>query len=126
MQRDCALRIGGRGRLTSFSVEYKSGNQSLFECAESFTKEELRRVARQFGQTDCVVRRCCDQWIREMSFTRRPDSGRPRQNSRREDNNIVRKAHVHPTAPSAAIQAQVAPSLAAPVCSRIIRKCLFE
>ncbi|GFX68543.1 transposable element Tcb2 transposase [Trichonephila clavipes] len=30
-QRDCALRIAGRGRLTSFSVDYKPGNQSLFE-----------------------------------------------------------------------------------------------
>ncbi|GFU40036.1 transposable element Tcb2 transposase [Trichonephila clavipes] len=45
MQRDCAFRIAGRGRLTSFSVEYKTGNQSLFEYAESFTKEELRRLA---------------------------------------------------------------------------------
>ncbi|GFS58259.1 transposable element Tcb2 transposase [Trichonephila clavipes] len=43
MQSDCALRIAGRGRLTSFSVEYKTGNQSLFECAESFTNEELSR-----------------------------------------------------------------------------------
>ncbi|GFV07698.1 HTH_Tnp_Tc3_2 domain-containing protein [Trichonephila clavipes] len=88
MQRDCALRIAGRGRLTSFSVEYETGNQSLFECAESFTMEELRRVARQLGHSDCVVRRCWDQWIREMSFTRRLGSGRPRQNSRREDRHI--------------------------------------
>ncbi|GFW18309.1 hypothetical protein TNCV_4008481 [Trichonephila clavipes] len=35
MQRDCALRIAGRGRFISFSVEYKTGNQCLFECAES-------------------------------------------------------------------------------------------
>ncbi|GFW37272.1 uncharacterized protein TNCV_2632561 [Trichonephila clavipes] len=42
MQLDCALRIASRGRLTSFSVEYKAGNQSLFECTGSFTKEELR------------------------------------------------------------------------------------
>ncbi|GFT23105.1 uncharacterized protein TNCV_1858501 [Trichonephila clavipes] len=42
MQRGGALRIAGRGRLTSFSVEYKTGNQSLFECVELFTKEELR------------------------------------------------------------------------------------
>ncbi|GFX99296.1 transposable element Tcb2 transposase [Trichonephila clavipes] len=41
MQRDCDLRIAGRGRLTSFSVEYKKGNQSFYECAESFTEEEL-------------------------------------------------------------------------------------
>ncbi|GFU62262.1 hypothetical protein TNCV_4859731 [Trichonephila clavipes] len=57
MQRDCALRIAGRGRLTSFSV-YKTGNQSLFECTELFTKEELRQVARQLGRSDWVVRRC--------------------------------------------------------------------
>ncbi|GFT06528.1 uncharacterized protein TNCV_3356491 [Trichonephila clavipes] len=31
-----------------------------------------RRVARQSGRSDCVVRRCWDQGIREMSFTRRP------------------------------------------------------
>ncbi|GFX67924.1 transposable element Tcb2 transposase [Trichonephila clavipes] len=43
-----------------------------------------RRVARQLFRPDCVLRRCWDQWIREMSFTRRPGSGRPRQTSRRE------------------------------------------
>ncbi|GFT47010.1 transposable element Tcb2 transposase [Trichonephila clavipes] len=85
-----------------------------------------RRVARQFGSSDCVVRRCWSQWIQEMSFTRRPGSGRPRQTSRREDHHIVRNARVQPTASSAAIQAQVAPSLGAPVCSRTIRKRLAE
>ncbi|PRD28299.1 UNVERIFIED_CONTAM: hypothetical protein NCL1_32776 [Trichonephila clavipes] len=28
-----------------------------------------RRVARQLGRSDCVVKRCWDQWIQEMSFT---------------------------------------------------------
>ncbi|GFU24279.1 transposable element Tcb2 transposase, partial [Trichonephila clavipes] len=118
MQRDCVLRIADRVHLTSLSVEYKKCNQSLFECAESFTKgraevdrplrrfrrqyEQLsqfesgriigmmqagwtaRRVVRQLGRSDCVVRRCWDQWIREMSFTPRPGSGRPRQTSGRE------------------------------------------
>ncbi|GFY22076.1 transposable element Tcb2 transposase [Trichonephila clavipes] len=41
-----------------------------------------RRVARQLGRSDCVVRRCWYQWIREMSVTRRPSSGRPQQSSR--------------------------------------------
>ncbi|GFU35657.1 transposable element Tcb2 transposase [Trichonephila clavipes] len=41
-----------------------------------------RRIARQLGRTDCVVRKRWDQWIREISFTRRPGSGRPRQTSR--------------------------------------------
>ncbi|GFW88886.1 hypothetical protein TNCV_2683201 [Trichonephila clavipes] len=42
MKHDCALRIARRGCLTSFSVKYKTGNQSLFEYDDSFTKEELR------------------------------------------------------------------------------------
>ncbi|GFX23242.1 transposable element Tcb1 transposase [Trichonephila clavipes] len=47
-----------------------------------------RRVARQLGHSDCVVRRCWDQWIREMSFTRKSGSGCPRQTNRREDHHI--------------------------------------
>ncbi|GFW61375.1 transposable element Tcb2 transposase [Trichonephila clavipes] len=72
----------------------------------------------------CVVR--CDQWIREMSFTRRPGSRRLRQTSRREDRHILRNAYVQPTASSAAIQAKVAPSLGAPVSSRTILRRLAE
>ncbi|GFY34555.1 transposable element Tcb2 transposase [Trichonephila clavipes] len=85
-----------------------------------------RRVARPLGRSDCVVRRSWDQWIREMSFTRIPGSGRPRQTSRREDHHIVRNARVLPTASSACIQAQVAPSLEASMSSRTIRRCLAE
>ncbi|GFW83987.1 transposable element Tcb1 transposase [Trichonephila clavipes] len=85
-----------------------------------------RRVARQLGRSDCIVRRCWDQWIREMSFTRRPGSGRPQQTSHREDRRIVKNARVQPTASSAAIQAQVAPSLGALVSSRTIRRRLAE
>ncbi|GFX37655.1 transposable element Tcb2 transposase [Trichonephila clavipes] len=85
-----------------------------------------RQVARQLCRSDCIVRRCWDQWIREMSFTRRPGSGRPRHTSRREDDHSVRNARVQPAASSAAIQAQVAPSLGAPVSSRTIRRCLAE
>ncbi|GFU31668.1 transposable element Tcb2 transposase [Trichonephila clavipes] len=65
-----------------------------------------RRVARPLGRSDCVVRRCWDQGIRKMSFTRRPGSGHPRPTSRRENRHIVRNAHVQPTVSSAAIQAQ--------------------
>ncbi|GFU70884.1 uncharacterized protein TNCV_2206011 [Trichonephila clavipes] len=59
-----------------------------------------RRVARQLGSSDCVVRMCSDQWIRKMSFTRISGSGRPRQTSRRENRHIVRNARVQPTASS--------------------------
>ncbi|GFV26247.1 uncharacterized protein TNCV_698691 [Trichonephila clavipes] len=73
-----------------------------------------RRVARQFGHSDCVVRKCWDPWIREMSFTRRPGLGRSQQTSRREDHHILRNSCVQLTALLAAIQAQVAPSLGSP------------
>ncbi|GFV64056.1 hypothetical protein TNCV_3181241 [Trichonephila clavipes] len=33
-----------------------------------------RRVACQLGLSDSVVRRSCNQWIQEKSFTRRPGS----------------------------------------------------
>ncbi|GFX87553.1 transposable element Tcb2 transposase [Trichonephila clavipes] len=47
------------------------------------------RVARRLGSSDCVVRRCWNQWIREVSFTRITGSGRPRQTSRLEERYIV-------------------------------------
>ncbi|GFV03285.1 hypothetical protein TNCV_4018821 [Trichonephila clavipes] len=44
--------------------------------------------------------------------------------NRREDRHIIRKASVHLTATSATIQAKVACSLAPPVSSRTIERCL--
>ncbi|GFW70720.1 transposable element Tcb2 transposase [Trichonephila clavipes] len=84
------------------------------------------RVARHLGHSDCVVRRCWDQWIREMSFTRRPGSESPRQTSRREDRHSVRNSRVQPTASSVAIQAMVALSLGAPGSPRNLRRRLAE
>ncbi|GFS87823.1 transposable element Tcb2 transposase [Trichonephila clavipes] len=89
-------RYASKGRLTSFSVEYKT------------------------------VRRCWDQWTREKSFTRRPGSGRPRHTSRREDRPIVRNSRVQPTASSATIQAHIILSIGTIVSSRTIRRCLAE
>ncbi|GFS71279.1 uncharacterized protein TNCV_5050281 [Trichonephila clavipes] len=64
-----------------------------------------RRVARQLGRSHCVVRKCWNHWIREMSFTGRTGSGRPRETSHREDHYIVRNARVQPTVSSVAVQA---------------------
>ncbi|GFV21371.1 retrovirus-related Pol polyprotein from transposon 412 [Trichonephila clavipes] len=44
--------------------------------------------------------------IKDMSFTRRPGSGRLRQTSRREDCHIARNARLQPTASFAALQVQ--------------------
>ncbi|GFT91075.1 HTH_Tnp_Tc3_2 domain-containing protein [Trichonephila clavipes] len=61
-----------------------------------------------------------------MSFTRRPVLGRPRQTSRRKDRHMIRNAHVQPTASSATIQAQVAPSLGNHVSPLTIQRRLAE
>ncbi|GFW82528.1 transposable element Tcb2 transposase [Trichonephila clavipes] len=73
--------------------------------------QSAKLVPRQLGRFDCVLRRCWNQWMRVMSFTRKPGSGRPRQTSRHEDRYIVRNAREQPTGLSAAIQVQVASSL---------------
>ncbi|GFT37585.1 uncharacterized protein TNCV_546171 [Trichonephila clavipes] len=84
--------------LRRFRRQYEQLSQ--FERGKIIGMKEARRsasrVARQLGCSDCVVRRCWDQWIREMSFTRRSDSGRPRQTSRREDHHIVINACIQP------------------------------
>ncbi|GFX00508.1 uncharacterized protein TNCV_2235151 [Trichonephila clavipes] len=33
-----------------------------------------RRIGRQLGHSDCVIKKCWNQWVQEMSFTRRPGS----------------------------------------------------
>ncbi|GFV33556.1 HTH_Tnp_Tc3_2 domain-containing protein [Trichonephila clavipes] len=67
-----------------------------------------------------------DHWILEMSFTRRPGSGCPRQTTHREDRPIGRNTSSQPTASSASIQEQVAPSVGGPVSSRTIPRHLSE
>ncbi|GFT97820.1 HTH_Tnp_Tc3_2 domain-containing protein [Trichonephila clavipes] len=64
--------------------------------------------------------------IRKLMMRSRPGSGSNRKTNRRENRHIVRNARVQPTASSAAIQAQVAPSLGAPVSSQTIRRRLAE
>ncbi|PRD21346.1 UNVERIFIED_CONTAM: hypothetical protein NCL1_51980 [Trichonephila clavipes] len=84
------------------------------------------QVARQLGHCDCVVSRCWDPQILDMSFSRRPGSGRSRQTSHREDRHIVRNVSVLTTASSLSTLAQVAPSLRAHASSRTKRMCLAE
>ncbi|GFX67356.1 HTH_Tnp_Tc3_2 domain-containing protein [Trichonephila clavipes] len=90
--------------LRSFRRQYEQLSQ--FERGTIIDMMEAgwsaRQLARPLSHSDCVVRRCWDQWIREMSFTRRPGSGCPRQTSRREDRHIVRNARVQTIASSAA------------------------
>ncbi|GFX00740.1 transposable element Tcb1 transposase [Trichonephila clavipes] len=67
-----------------------------------------RRVASQVCRSDLTIGGCWDQWTEETSFAWRPDSGRPRQTSCREDRHIIQHAHEIPTASLIAVQTQVA------------------
>ncbi|GFT55688.1 transposable element Tcb2 transposase [Trichonephila clavipes] len=85
-----------------------------------------RRVARQLGCSVCVVR-CWDQWIQEIIYTKarlRTPSTNQSWISRRPP--VVRNARVQPTTSSATLQAQLVPSLEAPVSSRTIRRRLAK
>ncbi|GFW16963.1 transposable element Tcb2 transposase [Trichonephila clavipes] len=119
MQRDCALSMTSRDCLTSFSVKYKTGKHSLFECGESFTKKRaevdmpLRRFRRQYEQLSQFERGRIIVMMEAGWLARRV---------------ACQLGHFDrvPTASLATIQAQVAPSLDALVYSRTIRKCLTE
>ncbi|GFX88210.1 transposable element Tcb2 transposase [Trichonephila clavipes] len=52
--------------------------------------------------------------------------GRTQQTIHREDRHVVRNTHANSTASSAVTQAQIIPSLGAPVFSRTKRRCLTE
>ncbi|GFW86715.1 uncharacterized protein TNCV_2808701 [Trichonephila clavipes] len=71
-----------------------------------------RRVVRQLGCSDYVVKRCRDQWIRMISFTRRPGSGHPLTDHCSRRTPILKEMHLYSRLlhrPS--IQVQVAPSM---------------
>ncbi|GFX66101.1 transposable element Tcb2 transposase [Trichonephila clavipes] len=85
-----------------------------------------RPVARELSHSDCVVRWRSNQWIRCMSFTRKPGSGHLNATSYQEDHHIIRNALALLTASSTANQAHIAPSLGSPVAVRTIRKRLAE
>ncbi|GFY19998.1 HTH_Tnp_Tc3_2 domain-containing protein [Trichonephila clavipes] len=127
MQRDCALRITGRGRLTSFSAEYKTCYQSLFPCAESLTNEELRYtchyVVFEDNMSSCRSMKGGESWV---VWNLGVQLGGPRQTIRRKDRRVVRNARLQPTALSSTIKAQIAPSLGTPKSSGNIRRRLAE
>ncbi|GFU79020.1 transposable element Tcb2 transposase [Trichonephila clavipes] len=87
----------------------------------------LRRFRRQYEQLSQFEREIIGMMEAEWLARRvARQLGCPPQTSRRKDLHIVRNARVQPTASTAAIQAQLAPSLGAPVSSRTIRRCLVE
>ncbi|GFU73644.1 transposable element Tcb1 transposase [Trichonephila clavipes] len=64
-----------------------------------------RRVAGQVDRSECAVRNCWEQWIREGTHARKTGSGVTRKTTRREDRRIVRQALVDLTVTRSTIRA---------------------
>ncbi|GFT82913.1 HTH_Tnp_Tc3_2 domain-containing protein [Trichonephila clavipes] len=56
-----------------------------------------RGVAGHLDRSECAVRNCWEQWIRECTHARKTGSGATRKTTRREDRRIMRQALVDPT-----------------------------
>ncbi|GFT06996.1 transposable element Tc1 transposase [Trichonephila clavipes] len=66
-----------------------------------------RRVACQVDRSECAVRNCWKQWIREGTHARQTRSGATRKTTRREDRRIVRQALVDPAVTRSTVRADV-------------------
>ncbi|GFX20394.1 transposable element Tcb2 transposase [Trichonephila clavipes] len=121
-------RTGPRSQQMCRDMCRKNYSKQCYGCEKGMTMfEKIEDMCFPLQSlSDCVVRRCLDQRIEELSIKRRLGSGHPRQTSRRENCHIVRNARLQPTASSAAILTQVEPLLGDHVSSHTIRRRLVE
>ncbi|GFX41131.1 hypothetical protein TNCV_2218291 [Trichonephila clavipes] len=68
------MKAGADSKYTRIYNPQRRLTALVERCRKNSSK--ARRVTRQLVLSDCVVRKCLDQWIREMRFTRRPVSQR--------------------------------------------------
>ncbi|GFX85365.1 HTH_Tnp_Tc3_2 domain-containing protein [Trichonephila clavipes] len=78
----------------------------------------MRRVAGQVDRSECAVRNCWKQWIREGTHARKTGSRATRKTMRREDRRIMRQALVNPTVTRSTIRADVGVAIAPQTISR--------
>ncbi|GFV64799.1 transposable element Tcb1 transposase [Trichonephila clavipes] len=76
------------------------------------------RVAGQLDRSECAVRNCWEQWIREDTHARKTESGANRKTTKRDDRRIVRQALVDPTVTLSTIRADVGVAIVPQTISR--------
>ncbi|GFW33840.1 HTH_Tnp_Tc3_2 domain-containing protein [Trichonephila clavipes] len=113
MQRDCALRTAGSGRLTSFSMEYKTGKTKVCLSVLNRLQSRAEAVLGPVDPRDVIYTKIKLRTPSIDQSSRRPP------HRKKCTRTSVRRSPV-------AIQAQVASSLGAPVSSRTIRRRLAE
>ncbi|GFT27720.1 HTH_Tnp_Tc3_2 domain-containing protein [Trichonephila clavipes] len=77
-----------------------------------------RRVAGQVDRSECAIKNCWEQWIREGTHARKTGSGVTRKTTRREDRRIVWQALVDPTVTRSTIRADVGVAIVPQTISR--------
>ncbi|GFU95108.1 transposable element Tc1 transposase [Trichonephila clavipes] len=77
-----------------------------------------RRLARLVDRSECVVRNCWEQWIREGTHARKTGSVATSKTKRREDRRILRQALVDATVTRSMIQADVGVTIVPQTISR--------
>ncbi|GFX24217.1 transposable element Tc1 transposase [Trichonephila clavipes] len=78
------------------------------------------RVAGQVDRSECAVRNCWEQGLREGTHARKTGSGAMRKTTRRKDRRIVRQALVDPTVTHSTIQADVSAAIVPQTISRYL------
>ncbi|GFV68194.1 HTH_Tnp_Tc3_2 domain-containing protein [Trichonephila clavipes] len=76
------------------------------------------RVAGQVDRSECAIRNCWEQWIREGTHARKTGSGATRKTTRREDRRIVWQALVDLTVTRSTIRADVVVAIVPQTISR--------
>ncbi|GFU14785.1 transposable element Tcb1 transposase [Trichonephila clavipes] len=75
-------------------------------------------VAGQVDRSECTVRNCWEQWTREGTHARKPESGVSRKTTRRKNRRIVRQALINPTVTRSTIRANVGVAIVPQTISR--------
>ncbi|GFW74691.1 transposable element Tcb1 transposase [Trichonephila clavipes] len=83
-------------------------------------------VAGQVDRSECAVRNCSEEWIRESTHARKRGSGATRKTTRREDRRIVRQALMDPTVTRSTIRADVGVAIVPQTISRHLAEANLE
>ncbi|GFW25292.1 transposable element Tcb2 transposase [Trichonephila clavipes] len=97
----CSPRLFKRSTLEDFGKRFMPGKRARrdFSQVSEFERGLIigmktagwstRRIAGQVDRSECAVRNCWEQWIREGTHGRKTGSGATRKTTRREDRRIM-------------------------------------
>ncbi|GFV50935.1 HTH_Tnp_Tc3_2 domain-containing protein [Trichonephila clavipes] len=84
------------------------------------------RVAGQVDRSECAIRNCWEQWIREGTNAWKTGSGATRRTTRTEDRRFVWQALVDPTVTRSTIRANVGVAIVPQTISRHLAEAILK